>query len=146
AVGSSVNLTYALAIAHETGAVPLTDSDAHHRLLLRRLSTAAASDELPGLHARPPSAYRRRQIEMRIVDELAPASALQDMTFNELLDYRRKTQSERHELNQWIDELADKAYSGPWDSALDTEVDQIAEHARQLAASPGRWGAAVAAA
>jgi hypothetical protein len=146
AVGSSVTLTYALAIAHEAGAVPLTDSDAHHRLLLRRMATAAASDDLPGLRARPPSAYRRRQIEVRIVNELAPAAALQDMNFDQLLEYRRKMQAERRELNQWIDQLADKARNRPWDPALDAELEGIAEHARLLAARPERWGAAVAAA
>jgi hypothetical protein len=89
AVGASVTTTYALAIAHEQGAVPMTDSAECHRLLLERLRAAAsARGDLPGLHAPSRSPYLRRQIEMRLVDELAPAEVLRNMSVEAVLEYR----------------------------------------------------------
>ena len=145
-VGSSVALTYALAACHEAGAVPLTDSIAHHGLLLRRLARAGEYEQLPGLRAQPPSPYRRQQIALRVIDELAPAHALRAMSFDELIVYRAHSAQARRELSDWIDELNRKAYSQPWDEDLEHELRAIAAQAAQIAAQPGRWGAAVAAA
>jgi hypothetical protein len=143
AVGASVTTTYALAIAHEQGAVPMTDSPECHRLLLARMRAAASAEgNLPGMHAAPRSPYLRRQIEVRLIDELAPAEALRSMSVQEVLDYREESSSTRGELLGWIAKLVDEAHARPWDSQLDLELEEIARQARAIAAQPSRWGAA----
>lgn len=140
AVGASVTLTYALVLAHEAGAVPMTDIEDSHRLLLMRLAAAAARDgNVPPLHAQPTDAYVRRQIELRLVDELAPAPLLARMDMEDVLDYRRDNAQARAELSGWIDLLSAKVQSRPWDPAMSAELEQIAGHAREIAAQPGRW-------
>ena len=152
AVGSSLNLTYALAIAHELSVVPMTDSRAHHRLLLRRLQTvaeAADDDGLADLHAPatvPSYPYLHQQIALRVVGELAPAELLKEMDFDELLDYRREHKAERRELSQWIGQLTDEARNRPWDGHLEAELARIAAHAREVASQRGRWRRGAAAA
>jgi len=144
AVGASVTLTYALAIAHEIGAVPMTDMEDSHRLLLARLAAAAAdSGDAPALHAHPIDPYLRRQIEVRLVDELAPAPLLAKMDMSEVLDYRQENAQARAELSAWIDRLATQAQSRPWDDGMRVELERIAGHARELAAQPGRWRGAL---
>jgi hypothetical protein len=142
-VGASVATTYAIAIAHELGVVPMTDSAGCHQLLVSRLQSAASVEgNLPGLHSAPRSPYLRRQIEVRLVDELAPADALQAMSVHEVLRYREETKTARRELAGYIDSLVSRAHHQPWDARLDMELDDLARHARNLAAQPGRWGAA----
>jgi hypothetical protein len=152
AAGSSLSLTHAIAIAHELGATPLTDSKAHHDLLLYRMKTAAAAgadQQLPGMHAPPPGppdAYLRRQIELRVIDALIPDEQLRGMHLGELIDYRRRHASARQDLSGWIDKLATEAHQKPWDSALETELGRIAAQARSIAGEPGRWWSAADAA
>src|SRR4051794_19940220 len=118
AAGSSLSLTHAIAIAHELGATPLTDSKAHHELLLYRMRTsamAAASSgvQLPGMHAPPPGppdAYLRRQIELRVIDALVPDKQPRGVHLGKLIDYRHKHASARRDLSGWIDKLATEAH------------------------------------
>lgn len=146
-VGASIATTYATAIAHELGVVPMTDSVGCHLLLVSRLQSAASVEgNLPGLHAAPRSPYLRRQIEVRLVDELAPAEALRTMSVDEVLRYREETKAARRELAGYIDSLVDRAHHQPWDAGLDMELDELSRQARELAAQPGRWGAAAQAA
>src|SRR3954452_20492765 len=111
AAGSSLSLTHAIAIAHELGATPLTDSKAHHDLLLYRMKTAAAAgadQQLPGMHAPPPgpaNGYLHRQIELRVIDALVPDERLRGMDLGELIDYRLRHASARQHLSGWIDKL-----------------------------------------
>jgi hypothetical protein len=147
AVGASVTTTYALAIAHEVGAVPMTDSRGCHSLLLARLQAAASAEgNLPGLHAPPRSPYMWRQIELRLVDALAPAEALGHMTLDAVLEYRQHAATARSDLAKWINRLVDEAHSRPWDPELEHELADITRRAQEIAAQPGRWGAALAAA
>ena len=142
AAGSSLSLTHAIAIAHELGATPLTDSKAHHDLLLYRMKTAAAAgadQQLPGMHAPPPGpsdAYLRRQIELRVIDELIPDGQLRRMDLGELIDYRHRHASARQELSRWIDTLATAAHQKPWDSAL-----EIGARPDRCAGPEHRWPA-----
>jgi hypothetical protein len=152
AAGSSLSLTHVIAIAHELGATPLTDSTAHHDLLLYRMKTAAAAgadQQLPGMHAAPPGppdAYLRRQIELRVIDALIPDERLHGMDFGELIDYRHKHASARQDLSVWVDKPATEAHQKPWDSSLETELGRIAAEARNIAGQPGRWRSAADAA
>lgn len=152
AAGSSLSLTIAIAIAHELGATPLTDSKAHHDLLLYRMKTAAAAgadQQLPGMHAPPPGppdAYLRRQIELRVIDALIPDERLHGMDLGELIDYRHRHASARQDLSGWVDKLATEAHQKPWDSSLETELGRIAAEARNIAGQPGRWRSAADAA
>ena len=154
AAGSSLSLTHAIAIAHELGATPLTDSKAHHALLLYRMKTAAMAAagtgvRLPGMHAPPPGppdAYLRRQIELRVIDALVPDEQIQSMSLGKLIDYRHAHQQARADLSGWIDQLAAEAHQKPWDNALETELGRIASQARDIAGQPGRWGSMTGAA
>ena len=152
AVGASVALTRAMEIAHDLGATMMTDHELHHVLLLRRLRSAAAlpEDALPSMYAATASApapsYRRRQLEMRLLDQLAPAEALRHMSMEQVIMYRQRTDGARRELNAWIDQLDAAIRSRPWDHQLDEELQEIVRRAAEIGRSRNRWQLAASAA
>jgi hypothetical protein len=142
-VGSSVSLTYAMAACHGLGGTLMTDSADHHRMLVRRLQAAAGEE--PGLRPPEPDPLKRRLIELRVVEELAPARLLAELPFEDVLRYRHQFAESRAELAAWIDRLVDEAHGRASDSGFEAELQRISARAREVAAAPGRWGAAVAA-
>lgn len=138
AVGSSVNLSLALAAAHMLGATPLTDHALQHELLRRRFASAATAQG-PGLNAPVPSPLTRRLIELRVIEALTPAEALDLLSFERVLDYRREHADARAELTGWVDKLTEGVRERPWDPAFEGELREITEYASEVAARPGRW-------
>jgi hypothetical protein len=138
AVGSSVSLSYALAVHQATGANLMTDSRQHHKLLLSRLATAAADDG-PAMYSPPPSPYKQRQIELRVIERLAPADELRRMDFSAVLQYRLAREDARQELATWMDRLAKESREREWDPQLEAELAEFARRARDIARQPGRW-------
>lgn len=139
AVGSSISLTYALAIAELSGAVPMTESAKHHEMLRRRMASAAGVQS-PGLRAADSSPHARRLIELRVIEELAPSEVLRKMSLDDLLEYRRDSADGRAQLTALMDELALEATSRPWEPAFEAELADIARRARKVAEEPALWG------
>jgi hypothetical protein len=139
AVGSSMSLSIALASSHALGATLITDSERHHQLHALRLG-AAPGAAVPGLRAPTPSPLARQLIELRVIDALAAAEQIRSMSVERVLEYRNEYAAARRELIDWLDKLTAEARSRPWDPSFETELREIANHAREIAADPGRFG------
>ena len=143
AIGASVALSYALMIAHELGVAPITDDQAHSRLLASRLQSAALDPAgLPGVYQQAETPYKRRQVELRVAGMLAPAAVLRRLSMQEIVAYRDEHRAERRQLTQLIEHLTDQARHRPWDRQLDEELDAIAERTRQIADGMPGWSSA----
>lgn len=142
AVGSSLNLTFALAASHAAGTTLMTDSVPHHELLLFRLRQGA-NQPVPSMAVPAPSPYRNQQIALQVIGTLVPDASLQRMSFGELIDFRHENAVARGELAKWIGEIAIQAEARDWDAALNQQVADIVRHAKLIAEQPARWRTAL---
>ncbi|MEU9985513.1 hypothetical protein AB0E10_01675 [Streptomyces sp. NPDC048045] len=137
-LGSSLATSTALAIALENHAVPLTDSDAHFRLLSARFARAAEGAEaaaLPGL--RPPTftgsaAQRRQLVEQRLVDSILSPEDLAALSLEDCLRYRESTAEDRANYRAHLNAMVRRILREPWSQEIEAEIAHEilqAEHA-----------------
>lgn len=148
-VGASVALTYALAICHELGVTPFTDNRAHDALLRLRLKSAdLMRQDLPGVYVSTQQPYMRGIVELEVARALASAAQLRRASLAEIIDYRNSNEPARQELAALIGQFSLQAQHRPWDPALSSDLDRIAENALQITEGlPGprsAWNAAKA--
>ena len=143
AVGSSLSLSFSLAAQQATDAMLVTDSPAHHELLLQRMRSGAAN-AVPSMAVARPSPYKGQQIALQVIGDLVPDASLLRMSFSELMAFRAKNEDARQDLARWIGELTNRVEAREWDSALNDEVAEIIRSARQIAERPDRWRGAAA--
>ncbi|MCX4632816.1 hypothetical protein [Streptomyces sp. NBC_01443] len=138
-LGSSLATSMALAIALENHAVPLTDSDAHFRLLSARFTRAAEgahlATALPGL--KPPTftgsaAQKRQLVEQRLVDSILSPEDLAALSLEDCLRYRESTAGDRANYRAHLSAMVGRIRSEPWSQDIEAEIAQEirqAEHA-----------------
>ena len=146
--GSSLATSTALAIALNEQAVPLTDSDAHFRLLSIRMARAAAAApsaaDMPGLG--PPqrlaaaTAQKASLVHQRVVDSVISYEDLDAMTLEDCLRYREATQDERVAFRGFLADVVATAYAQPWSQEIEAQIQsriadarrEISEHAKTM--------------
>lgn len=146
AAGSSIATTTALMMALAEDAVPMTDSDAHFRLLSLRLARAAAAvpaaADLPGLVARPSavSAQKAALVHQRIVDSVISHADWEQLTLVQCLEYRDHTAEERLAFREFLADIVRSTSSEPWSPQLEAEIQdkllaarhEVSQHAAEL--------------
>lgn len=92
AAGSAIGIGLHLEIAEELGVAPVTDSELHHRLLLMKIARATeGSDKTIPI---PDDAIRHltADIASTMLSEVLPEERFSDVTFDEIISFRRSTQ------------------------------------------------------
>lgn len=147
-VGSSLAASTALAISLEEQAVPLTDSDAHFRLLSIRMARAASAvpsiENVPGLGKptgwTPATAQRASLVHQRVVDSVISHEDLDAMTLPDCLRYREATHDERVAFRSFLSEVVAAATAQPWSPEIEQQIEEriagarreIGEHAKKM--------------
>ncbi|MFF0775877.1 hypothetical protein ACFYUK_43795 [Nonomuraea wenchangensis] len=136
-LGSSIATSTALAMSVANRAVPLTDSDAHFRLLSARFARAQETGptiaEIPGLQKAfsPVAAQKRALVERRIVDSVLDEEALDALTLEECLRYREETADERRQFRAYLASVVRKVDGQPWSPEIEAEIEEAIEGARR---------------
>ncbi|WP_182884435.1 hypothetical protein [Microbispora sp. H10885] len=136
-LGSSIATTTALAMSVETVAVPLTDSDAHFRLLSARFARAAEIGptlaNIPGLRRASSQAAAQKYalVEQRIIDSVLDKEALDALSLEQCLRYREETADERRQFRSHLASIVRKVASQPWSPRIEDEIDEAIQEARR---------------
>jgi len=138
-LGSSLAVSLALAACADTGAIPFTDSARHHRLLASRYRRTAERRNkeigggIPGLVAEP-TPGRSQQLEtiqLRLFDSVLSKQDLDNLTIEDCLEYRSRTQKERRAFRSYVVKLTDRARAAAWSPDFEHELKAIVEEARK---------------
>ena len=98
AAGSAIGIGVHLEIAEELRLAPVTDSDLHHRLLMMKVARAnEMSDKETPI---PDDAIRLLTIKIAtaLLSDVLPERRLRDISFKEIVSFRRETESVRSEF------------------------------------------------
>ena len=145
-VGSSIAVSTALALALAEDAVPLTDSNAHFRLLSARMARAAAAvpsaEQMPGLVARPDAGtlHKTALVQQRVIDAVVSHDDLAALSLEDCLRYRDRTAEERRQFLDFLREVVRTTGSQPWSPQLAAEIEErveaaereVSDHAKSL--------------
>jgi len=129
-LGSSLSVSLALAASAHTGAIPFTESNAHHKLLSYRFQRAAATqkeaslEEIPGIHAKehPVSAQKLHLVELRIIDSILSAEDLEKLSLQEVLLYREHTAKQRQAFRNYLANIAHQIKHDVWSPEIEQEI------------------------
>jgi hypothetical protein len=144
--GSSIATSTALALALSEDAVPLTDSEAHFRLLSVRMARAAAAvpsaGQVPGLAARPSGSRTQKTalVHQRVVDSVISHDDLAALSLEECLLYRERTAEERTQFRDFLRDVVRTTYAQPWSPEIEDQIEEritaarreISEHAKSM--------------
>ncbi|WP_328838576.1 hypothetical protein [Streptomyces europaeiscabiei] len=136
-VGSSIAVSTALALTVAENAVPLTDSDAHFRLLSMRMARAAASVppalRVPGLTARPDSVTLQKDalVQQRMVDAVISQADFAALSLEDCLRYRERTANEREQFRGFLRAVERATTSEPWSPHAVAEIESHIEAAKR---------------
>lgn len=136
-LGSSLTVSLALVIAAQTGAVPFTDSSAHHRLLALRYRRTEADHQkasaggIAGLvsHVFPGLGQKRGLLQLRLLDSVLSRQDLEALTLEECLHYRDATADSRQRFRALVRQLEDRVRESVWSSGLDGELKKVEKEA-----------------
>jgi hypothetical protein len=134
--GSSIATSTALALALSEGAVPLTDSEAHSRLLSVRMARAAAAvpsaSEVTGLTPRPDGAraHKIAQVHQQVVDSAISHDDLAALSLEECLLYRERTAEERAQFRDFLRDVVRTTYAQPWSPEINDQIEERVRAAR----------------
>ena len=134
-IGSSLATSMAMAICLDRGAVPLTDSTPHFKLLSMRFVRASQtySPELfPGLQPQfsLTQAHTQALVERRLIDATLAPEDLQRLSMEDVLQYRSVTAAQRTEFRNYLQRLVASVTSEPWSPDLDREVTTLIQQAQ----------------
>jgi hypothetical protein len=135
--GSSIATSTALALTLSEDAVPLTDSDAHFRLLSVRMARAAAAaplvDRVPGLTPRPDGARTQKTalVQQKIVDSVVSHADLEALSLEDCLRYRERTADERAQFRAFLHDVVRTAYAQPWSPQIEAQIQERIDAARR---------------
>jgi hypothetical protein len=129
-LGSSLAVSLMLAVSSDTGAIPFTDSNAHHKLLSIRFQRAAMAQasvpysEIPGLTKKeqPESAQKWRMVEMRLVDSILSTEDLQRISLEDCLEYRKHTEKQRQAFISLLSDLTKRTRHDAWSPEIEQEL------------------------
>lgn len=103
AAGSAATLNFHLAAAADLGLSPITDSELHHRLLLRKATRAMTPDNEWMEPVSTQMAQSATNTAVKLIESLMPRQALQSASFDKILRFRENTRGDRAAL---VNELA----------------------------------------
>jgi signal transduction histidine kinase len=135
--GSSLATSTALAIALAEHAIPVTDSDAHFRLLSLRMARAATAASraplIPGLRAQPNPARGQKTalVERRIVDSVVSHEDLAALSLEDCLRYRERTTEERAQFREFLHDVVNTVQAEPWSPEVVPQIEERLTAARQ---------------
>ncbi|MFD8079100.1 hypothetical protein ACFV3E_41430 [Streptomyces sp. NPDC059718] len=135
--GSSLATSTALAIGEAENAVPVTDSDAHFRLLSLRMARAAAAASqapmIPGLRAEPNPARGQKTalVERRIVDSVVSHEDLAALSLDDCLRYRERSAEERAQFREFLHDVVSTVQAEPWSPQIVLQIEERIAGARQ---------------
>jgi len=125
--GSAVAVNFYLEAAHELKLTPVTTSDLHHELVLRKLKRAFVEDEskidlIDDAERRRFRAIFGHKEIINLLGELFPPAQLDEISFKEIMKFRKETQGFRQKFLQEIDETLRIIDSDPITVGYDKEV------------------------
>jgi hypothetical protein len=91
--GSAAALNAHIAVAEALSLAPVTDSALHHALYLRKLARTRSADD-----ASFPSGALGGRLALTLLGDLLPKSALESLTFEQILEFRNETRGARQAL------------------------------------------------
>ena len=103
AAGSAATLNFHLAAAADLGLSPITDSELHHRLLLRKATRAVTPDSEWTEPVSTQLAQSATNTAVKLLESLMPRQALESASFDKILRFRENTRGDRAAL---VNELA----------------------------------------
>lgn len=141
--GSAAALNLHLAAAHELSLAPVTDSELHHLLLLRKLTRSVTSnDEWQRPSSDSVDAMVNRTA-VQLIDDLLPQEALLKIGFESILRFRENTRSARiamiQQLKRKLAPVASMAtlsdITAVQDSLVDSLNDELRSYRAELSAT-----------
>ena len=125
--GSAAVINYYLDASRELQLVPITTSNLHHELVIRKLKRILSSgkneigaiDDLQRRRFR--NIYGQGEI-IRLLNELYPVNSLTKISFEEILKFRDETSEQRIKFNNEITEMLRVIDSDPCSATYDKEV------------------------
>jgi hypothetical protein len=125
--GSATTINMYLEAAQELNLTPVTTSELHHELVLRKLKRVFVEDESKidviddAERRRVRAVFGRREI-INLLGELFPPTQLDKVSFREIMGFRRETQGLRQRFLQEIDDTLRVIDSDPTTVGYDKEV------------------------
>jgi hypothetical protein len=128
--GSAATLNYYLEASSELGTTPITTSQLHHQLLLRKIKrTFGTSGDLAGQLG----SYERRRYNavssgaetVEMLGSLFPATVMETLTFEDILKFRAESEGGRHALRSEIERSLRVISEDPVGPKYDREVGLV---------------------
>ncbi|KAF2406530.1 hypothetical protein SAMN04490179_4366 [Pseudomonas antarctica] len=98
AAGSAATLNFHLAAAADLGLSPITDSELHHRLLLRKATRALTPDSEWTDPVSTQLSQSATSTAVKLLESLMPHQALESASFDKILRFRENTRGDRAAL------------------------------------------------
>lgn len=127
--GSSAVLNFYLGAAEELGFAPITDSELHNNLVIRKLKRMYAEnmDNMPILDDYPRGRLNKVVANgalIKLFSEIYPTSQLKEITFRQIIKFREETGELRKNFNSEINNLLQLIDSDPKTIKYEKEIIQ----------------------
>ncbi|MFJ2450090.1 hypothetical protein ACIOWK_00060 [Pseudomonas protegens] len=133
AAGSAATLNFHLAAAADLGLAPITDSELHHKLLLRKTIRAATPDSEWTEPVPPKLAHSATNSAVKLLDSLMPRQALESVSFEEILRFRENTRGDRNALvNELKNRLVQISNTTSYDEIFRSQTVLNAEISKEV--------------
>lgn len=125
--GSAAVTNFYLESAQELQLTPVTTSQLHHELVLRKLKRVFAEGDnkinlIDDIQRKRFRAVLGQGEIIRLLGELYPAAGLNRVSFSEIVKFRKETMELRHKFIQEVDELLRVVDSDPTSITYDKDV------------------------
>ena len=134
--GSAVSINFYLEAAQELQLTPVTTSQLHHELILRKLKRIFADDDNKITYIDNAERKRFRAILshgeiIRLLGNIFPISQMDKIAFREILKFRNETQEFRHKFVTNIDEALRVIDENPKNAKYDSMVIQVMQKLKE---------------
>lgn len=134
--GSAAVINYYLEAAQELGLTPITNSQLHHELVLRKAKRAYISDKhnfelIDDCDRRRIASLSCNGELINFLGGLFPPAALENCTFSDILKFRLETEELRHKFLNDINQSLRIIDEIPSSIKFDTEIVKILQHIEQ---------------
>ncbi len=135
AAGSAIGINTHLAVAHEYGLSPVTDSSLHHQLLLKKMSRPTAGSKSKISVTNEIAELLTRQTITRVMQQWLSEKALDELAIEQILTFRNNSRTLRQqffsETHRQIEKQIAGATSRKLQVAAITTSDLIVKQARE---------------
>ena len=136
-IGSSLATSLAMLAIDRTQSVPLTDSEAHFRLLSQRFYRASRATpdmaSIPGLKPvfSPAAAQTMQLVQHRVFDTILSSEDLAALSLGECLRYREETADQRFQFRKYLTEVVSHLRHDVWSAEIENEISEEIARAQQ---------------